>query len=86
MQTSKVRQRFVVKPPTAHIVCMKAIPGSIEESSEFTDSALIDVNTSWVAESFTPPSESSIHYYSSRSSFLYVTVKPVFNLSIVGPC
>ena len=51
-QTTKVRQRFMVKPSTAHIVCMKAIPGSVEESSEFTDSDLVDKGTSWVADAF----------------------------------
>ena len=52
LQTTKVRQRFVVKPHTAHIVCMKAVPGSVEESSEFTDSALMGMDTSWVEEAF----------------------------------
>lgn len=43
-----------MKPPTAHIVCMKAVPGSVEESVEFTDSALIGEDTSWVEEAFSP--------------------------------
>lgn len=33
---------------------MKAIPGSVEESVEFTDSALIGEDTSWVEEAFSP--------------------------------
>lgn len=38
---------------------MKAIPGSVEESSDFTDSAGIDVDTSWVAETFSPLRETT---------------------------
>lgn len=43
---------------------MKAVPGSVEESAEFTDSALIGEDTSWVEEAFSPFGKTtSILYY-----------------------
>lgn len=39
---------------------MKAVPGNIEESSEFTDSANVDVDTSWVKETFSPLGKDAI--------------------------
>ena len=70
-QTTKVRQRFFVKPSTAHIVCMKAVPGNIEESLEFTDSANVNVHTSWVNETFSPLGK-DVMIHLLLSGFLYV--------------
>ena len=33
MQPPKVCQRFILKPETLHIVCMRSIPGVVEESN-----------------------------------------------------
>ena len=55
----------MVKPHTAHIVCMKAVPGNIEESPEFTDSALVNMDTSWVSEFFSPLREYRTLYQDS---------------------
>lgn len=51
-QPAKVRQRFVVRPKTKHITCMKSIPGVVEESKDFVDSANLTSSTSWVETSF----------------------------------
>ena len=51
-QPAKVRQRFVVRPKTKHIICMKSIPGFVEESKDYVDSAYLTSSTSWVESSF----------------------------------
>ncbi len=52
-QSHKTRQRFLIKPRVKHIACMKAIPGRVEESTAFADSANRQLETSWV-ESYVP--------------------------------
>ena len=42
LQPPKVCQRFILKPETPHIVCMRSIPGIIEESrTEWSSSGLL---------------------------------------------
>ena len=54
MQPPKVCQRFILKPETPHIVCMRSIPGIIEESNPaMVSSDLVIVST----ESQHKPSE-----------------------------
>ena len=63
-----MRQRFVIKPKTAHIVCMRSIPGKIEESHDFVDSAMLSQETEWMDLSFISPNRRS-SYLGPRVSF-----------------
>lgn len=49
LQPPKVRQRFTIKPKTPHIVCMRSIPGIIEQSKDFVDSAIFAQKMDWVS-------------------------------------
>ena len=60
IQPPKVRQRFTLKPKTPHIVCMRSIPGIMEQSRDFANSSIHTHKTDWVSASlFTGPSSSS---------------------------
>jgi len=52
LQPAKFRQRFVIKPRTRHIICMKAIPGRVEESRTPSNSFCFSVDTSWVDSAY----------------------------------
>ena len=69
-QPPRVRQRFVIKPRTSHVVCMQSIPGKVEESNEFVDSALLSQETEWMETSFTSsPAARRSSYLGPRVSF-----------------
>lgn len=68
MQPPRIRQRFMIKPKTSHIVCMRSIPGKVEVSNEFTDSALLSHETEWMDDSFVSPQRRS-SYLGPRVSF-----------------
>ena len=51
-QPIKVRQTFLLRPKTKHIICMKSIPGAVEESKDFADSATLVYKTDWVETSY----------------------------------
>lgn len=51
---AKVRQTFILKPKTKHIVCMKAIPGTIDTTHDFTDFTTRTADTSWVEPNYSP--------------------------------
>ena len=59
LQPPKVRQRFTLKPKTPHIVCMRSIPGIIEQSKDFVNSSIFSQKTDWVSASLFPTSSSS---------------------------
>lgn len=69
LQPPKLRQRFMIKPKTSHIVCMKSIPGKIEVSHDFVDSALLSQETDWMENSFISPQRRSSSYLGPRVSF-----------------
>ena len=52
LQPAKFRQRFVIKPRTRHIICMKAIPGRVEESRTPSNSYCFSLDTSWVDSAY----------------------------------
>ena len=58
LQPPKVRQRFTLKPKTPHIVCMRSIPGIIEQSKDFISSSIFAQKTDWVSASLFPASAS----------------------------
>ena len=59
LQPPKVRQRFTLKPKTPHIVCMRSIPGIIEQSKDFVNSSIFSQKTDWVSAGLFPTSSSS---------------------------
>ena len=67
-QPPKMRQRFVIKPKTAHVVCMRSVPGKVEQSNDFVDSAMLSQDTEWMDLSFVSPNRRS-SYLGPRVSF-----------------
>lgn len=59
LQPPKVRQRFTLKPKTPHLVCMRSIPGIIEQSKDFVNSSIFAQKTDWVSASLFPSSSDS---------------------------
>ena len=70
VQPPKVRQRFTLKPKTPHIVCMRSIPGIIEQSRDFANSSVHTHKTDWVSASlFTGSASSSSPSYLVQRRF-----------------
>jgi len=55
LQPAKVRQRFVVRPKTRKILCMKSIPGVVESSKDFVDSSIFSQSSQLMETSFSEP-------------------------------
>lgn len=66
LQPPRVRQRFVMKPKTSHIVCMASIPGEIDPSRDFTDSLTMSQDLEEATKSYQPPTRSFSSYLGPR--------------------